>query len=189
MLFERNFSSEEKAKEKKVYFNPLMIDTKMMSEEEVKAEKYRKHFEKMIRYFTKFVGFFIVNLSNDSFLFNLWNLHFASFINITKYAETRVPIYGLVRKSIERAYINMVKSAKANGFNPSEPRIFLKFSSFLGEFFSIRHSTITPSLSLMEKCSGFLKALMTIDFASPFAEYIFNRNKQFITSFVSDMCE
>jgi hypothetical protein len=62
MLFNRNFSTEEKPREKKIYYNPLMIDTKMMSEEEVKAEKYRKHFEKMVSYFTKYIQLFMVNI-------------------------------------------------------------------------------------------------------------------------------
>jgi len=72
----------------------------------------------MVNYFTKYVKLCIVNLSNDKFLFNLWNTHFSSLINITKYAETRAPIYGLVRGSIERTYINIVKSAKPHLFTP-----------------------------------------------------------------------
>jgi hypothetical protein len=64
MLVERNFSLDLKPKEKKIYYNPLLIDTRMMSEEEVKTEKFRKHFEKMIRYFTKYTQFFVANLHN-----------------------------------------------------------------------------------------------------------------------------
>ncbi len=64
MLVERNFSVDEKPKERKIYYNPLMIDTKMMSEEEVKTEKFRKHFEKMIIYFTKYTQIFIANSKN-----------------------------------------------------------------------------------------------------------------------------
>ena len=90
-----------------------MVDTRMMSEEEVKAEKYRKHFDKMVRYFSSYVKLFIANLNNKTILFNLWNTHFASLIKITQYAETRSSIYRLVRKSIERTYVNMVRDSKA----------------------------------------------------------------------------
>ncbi len=73
MLVERNFSVDEKPKEKKVYYNPMMIDTRMMSEEEVKTEKFRKHFEKMITYLTKYTHLFIANVKNEPFLFKLWS--------------------------------------------------------------------------------------------------------------------
>ena len=63
-----------------------MIDTRMMSEEEVKIEKYRKHFEKMVSYFSKYVKLFLANLNKNDFLFNLWNTHFSSLIKITQYA-------------------------------------------------------------------------------------------------------
>lgn len=41
----------------------------------------------------------------------------------------------------------------------------------------------------MEKSSAFLKSLLAIDFNSPFADYLFDQNKQFIPSFINDMCE
>jgi hypothetical protein len=69
-----------------VYYNPLMIDTRMMSEEEVKTEKYRKHFDKMVAYFAKYVRLFEANLSNPPFLSTLWHTHFSSLISITQYA-------------------------------------------------------------------------------------------------------
>jgi hypothetical protein len=61
----------------------------------------------MLNYFNKYVDLFNAIIINPGFLFNLWNLHFTSLINITQYAETRIPIFGLVRKSIERTYTNL----------------------------------------------------------------------------------
>jgi len=38
-----------------MYVNAYLYEAKMMSEAEVKAEKYRQHFLKMIRYYENFV--------------------------------------------------------------------------------------------------------------------------------------
>lgn len=71
----------------------------------------------------------------------------------------------------------------------TDERLFLKYSTFFADFFSIRHSKITPSIKLMEKCSNFLKAFLSIDFLCPFADLIFNHKQHFISLFVNDMCE
>jgi hypothetical protein len=83
----------------------------------------------------------------------------------------------------------MAQQAKTKNIKLQDMTMFLKYASFFGEFFSIRHSKITPSLSLMEKSSGFLKTLLTVDFTSAFADHIFDKDKQFIPHFINDMCE
>ena len=68
---EKGFIVETKVEEKKVYFGQ-MLDVKMMSEDEVKEEKYRQHFEKMLLYFEKLVNLILRNIQNNQFMENVW---------------------------------------------------------------------------------------------------------------------
>ena len=68
---EKGLLVEEKKEEKKVYFGQ-MLDAKMMSEDEVKEEKYRQHFEKMLLYFEKLVNLILRNMQNSSFMEQIW---------------------------------------------------------------------------------------------------------------------
>lgn len=146
----------------------------------------------MVFYFTNYINLCIANLKDEQFLYQLWMEHFSEIINITQYAETRVPIYRLVRLTIERTMVNInlyKKTNKVNYQSTKDERIFTKYAQFFADFFSIRHSRITPSISLMEKCSNFLKTFLNIDFVSQFADLIFNKKLHFVSLFINDMCE
>ncbi len=66
----------------------------------MKAERFRKHFEKMFHYYESYIKIIVSNVKKDSFLLNIWNNHFNSIIKITQYPEARMPVFILVRKSI-----------------------------------------------------------------------------------------
>lgn len=61
----------------------------------------------MVLYFSNFISICISNVKNEQFLYQLWMDHFSEIINITQYAETRIPIYRLVRLTIERTMLNI----------------------------------------------------------------------------------
>ena len=110
----------------------------MMSEQEVKEEKYKLHFLKMLEYFNKITELVLENIGNESFLKDIWKQNFNGLINITKFPEHRLNIYKLIKRSCERTSWNNRKH--------TESKIFYKYSKFFAEFFSIRNSGLTPSI-------------------------------------------
>lgn len=86
----------------------------------------------MIYYFNKYMQLCVQNITDSQFLFNLWNLHFSSIIRITKYAETRVAIFGLVNKSIEKTYSNICHATINDKERFVQQKMFLKYSTFFG---------------------------------------------------------
>lgn len=71
----------------------------------------------MVFYFTNYINLCIANLKDEQFLYQLWMEHFSEIINITQYAETRIPIYRLVRLTIERTMVNINLYKKTNKVN------------------------------------------------------------------------
>ena len=80
-----------------------MLDVKMMSEDEVKEEKYRQHFEKMLLYFDKLVNLILRNVQNNKFLEHVWKENFDNLIGIVRFPHHRIPIYRIVKMSCEVA--------------------------------------------------------------------------------------
>lgn len=71
----------------------------------------------MVYYFTTFVDICVQNVKNEEFLYQLFTEHFSEIIRITQYPETRIPIYRLVRLTIERTMINIKLYKKRNPIN------------------------------------------------------------------------
>lgn len=71
----------------------------------------------MVYYFTKYIELCVENIKDEQFLYQLWMEHFSEIIRITQYPETRVPIYRLVRLTIERTMVNIKLYKKKNPIN------------------------------------------------------------------------
>lgn len=71
----------------------------MMSEQEVKEEKYRHHFLKMLSIFDKIVGKLLGTLSNHTIVGKLWQCHLKSILAVTKFPTHRLSVQKLVTRS------------------------------------------------------------------------------------------
>ena len=83
-MVEKQIHKVEEEKPKKVYLG-LNFEVKMMSEQEVKEEKYRRHFLKMVALFDKIVSLFLNTLIDHDLLIKLWQKNLKSILAITKY--------------------------------------------------------------------------------------------------------
>jgi len=102
----------------------MNFEVKMMSEQEVKEEKYRKHFLKMASLFDKIVLLFLNTLRDHNLLNKLWQANLKNILFITKYPEHRLSILKLIKRScIFTAWQNK---------KYVESKIFVKHSLFLG---------------------------------------------------------
>ena len=99
----------------------------------------------------------LLNTINSNETFNkLWRNNLKSLLKMTKFPEHRMSVLRLVKRScIFTAWFNR---------KSSESKLFTKYSDFIGEFFSFRHSSITPSVRIMTNCETFLKELLAIPF-------------------------
>lgn len=84
-MVERQIHKIEEIKPKKVYIG-MTIEAKMMSEQEVKEEKYREHFMKMVRLFDLVVAHFLNNFNNHELLTQLWKRLIKKLLTITMHA-------------------------------------------------------------------------------------------------------
>lgn len=115
-----------------------------MSEQEVKQQKYREHFMKMVKLFDRIVHHFLFSFNDHELLNTLWHKHMKSILGITCHPEHRHSIMKLVKKScLFTAWHNR---------KYKESKIFLRHCEFLGDFFSFRNSGITPSVKIMTHC-------------------------------------
>ena len=102
----------------------MNFEVKMMSEQEVKEEMYRKHFLKMASLFDKIVLLFLNTLRDHNLLNKLWQANLKNILFITKYPEHRLSILKLIKRScIFTAWQNK---------KYVESKIFVKHSLFLG---------------------------------------------------------
>ena len=83
-MVEKQIHKVEEEKPKMVYLG-LNFEVKMMSEQEVKEEKYRRHFLKMVALFDKIVSLFLNTLIDHDLLIKLWQKNLKSILAITKY--------------------------------------------------------------------------------------------------------
>jgi hypothetical protein len=96
----------------------------MMSEQEVKADKYRQHFLKMLAFFDKIVNKLLDSLNKHSLICSLWQHNLKSILTVTKYPEHRISIQKLIKKSCRfSAWYNQ---------KCTESKLFSKHSDFLG---------------------------------------------------------
>ena len=117
-LKKKGLYAEPKIQEKKIYFGQMM-DVKMMSEDEVKEEKKRQHFDKMLLYFRKLVNLILRNIQEESFIQHLWKINFHPLIHIVEFPDHRIEIYKIVKYSCEHI-----------GFTKKQWNIFAKYSLF-----------------------------------------------------------
>lgn len=76
------YYAEAKAPKRKVYLSSI-LDSKMMSEAEVKEEKYREHFDQMLDNFNKIVNEILlesIQSSINSKEKGIWDRNFEKFI-------------------------------------------------------------------------------------------------------------
>lgn len=180
-LVERSIYKPEDVKPKKVYIG-ITYEVKMMSEQEVKEEKYHKHFLKMLAVFDKITAKLLVTLNSHQLVSDLWRANLKSILAVTKFPEHRLSVQKLVKRSF-------LFTAWFNSKSP-ESRVFSKHSSFLGELFAFRHSKITPSVKTMAHCEDFLKELLAIPFENGQDYRMLESNEQqFVMLFVNEMCE
>ena len=155
-LTEMEYYSEPKIAAKKIYLNPV-LDAKMMSEEEVKLEQYMEHFNKMLWYYES-LSIEII-LPKIKFLMSadgkddLWSHTFEQFIHIVEYPEHRNGLYRLVKAAFENVGIEGEQKEEIGKLK----KIFLRYSLFFAEFYSIRGAHLTPTISQMQKAERFLK--------------------------------
>jgi len=122
-LVEKDIYKVEEVKPKKVYLSNN-FEIKMMSEQEVKADKYRQHFLKMLSFFDKIVKKLLFSLNTHSLICNLWQHNLKSILTVTKYPEHRLSIQKLIKKSCRfSAWFNN---------ECIESKIFSKHADFLG---------------------------------------------------------
>lgn len=81
-----------------------------------------------------------------------------------------MPIYKLVKYTFE----NITETEKLS-------KLFLSFSLFLADFYSVRGAHLTPEVSLMEKSQKFLSRFLDSDYAQLDKE-------SFILKFLNDLC-
>ena len=98
-----------------------MLDVKMMSEDEVKEEKYRQHFDKMLHYFGKLVDMILRSINEPNFIEHIWEINFNSLIHIVRFPDHRNYIFRIVKYSCELI-----------GSNAKQWKIFKKYSNFFG---------------------------------------------------------
>jgi hypothetical protein len=140
---EKGICKIEDFKPKKVYIG-VTYEVKMMSEQEVKEEKYHRHFMKMLAIFDKITAKLLATLNSHPLICRLWSEHLKSILAVTKFPEHRLSVQKLIKRSC-------IFTAWFNHKSP-ESKIFSKHSDFLGELLAFRHSKITPSVKTMGHC-------------------------------------
>ena len=98
MMVERQIHKVVEVKPKKIY-RGVIIETKMMSEEEVKEEKYNVHFLKMVRLFDLISDSFLNNFNDHALLTSLWKNLMKKILGVTNHPEHRLSVLKLVKKS------------------------------------------------------------------------------------------
>ena len=96
----------------------------MMSEEEVREEKYREHFAKMVRVFDLVVEHFLATFNNHQLLVALWQDLMQPLLSTTVYPSHRLNIHRMVKQSC-------LYTAEFN-HKEKESNLFQKYALFLG---------------------------------------------------------
>lgn len=154
ILVDRGFHRPEEHPPRKTYVG-IHFEVRMMSEAEVKEEKYRRHFLQMLSLFDQIVSRLLPALRCHALANSLWRQSLQSVLGVTRFPEHRLGVRLLVLRCA-------LITANHNKGSP-DARLFVRHSGFLGEFFALRHSGITPAVRLMNRCEAFLKELLSLD--------------------------
>lgn len=105
----------------------------------------------MLEYFTHIISEILLkNIQNSTKQdkTSIWDKNFDGFVHIVEYPQHRMPVYRVVKSSFQNFHIGALANEQKNSYLALK-KLFLRYSNFFADFYSIRGAHMTPSVALM----------------------------------------